>query len=1172
LTVALESDLHDRVGGPYKGLDHYREVDWRLFSGRERECAVIDTNLRARRLTVLYGASGVGKSSLLRAGVVHHLRELARRNVEEVGVPEYLPIIVSDWRDDPLETLLRALHIAVGEFAPGVLEPSEQLGDAIQALARPVESRLLVVLDQLEEYFLYHGDEPDEEGRLRRELPRAVVQPHLRASFLFSIREDALAKLDRFKRDVPRLFETILRLEPLDRENAQKAIVEPLARFEGAGPKAAEKGLVEKLLDQLAAGAPVSEQAGQGMVERDRRPGSRTRIDPSYLQLVLARLWEREEDPDLLRVETLDRLDGAEAIARRHLDEALDTLPSNDRDAAAEALRFLVTPLGSKIALAAPELAAFAGRDLAPVLERLAGGGVRILRTVPPPPGQDGPTRYEIFHDVLGPAVLDWRARYIHAREQDELEERTRQERERLERENQQAQVREREERRRAQKFGGLALGALAALGLALAAVGFAWHQKRAAEHERRLAESRALAAEARGLFGARLDDALLLALKARDRGETVEARSTLLSAVQRTSGLVRFLRFSEPLSALAAGPGGTFVVGFDSGTLVLLDRSGRRVGGWKGEQARVESVAFNPRRPLLAVGFDQTVEVLGLRRNARGHLSLVKLSRVPVVQETIRSVAFSPDGRWLAAGGRGGVTLFQLDRTGRLSAIQLAGSRVTVTALAFGGPEPRLLAAAPKRGLLVWNLLHLRSRFRVVDPKPAYALALRPGGGAVAAAARGRVWFGSGRAPLRPLRGVGGAPSALAFESGGTLLASGAGDGSVVLWDGARGRVVGPPLRGQGRRIFSVAFDPGGTVLAAASADSTLALWDTRVRLRFGSDARRMRGNLADVAAGRGGVLAFLTTGRTLVIRRVDAAGQGRVAAHGAEQIAASTDGRWLAVASDGGVAAAPVTAHLVLDPLRPQISAQAVSVGRDGLVAAAVRLDPDVRRWGAAGQVLATLEPPPSLRRSTTWSTAISADGRLVAAGYFVPRRSGAVVLWQLANDGSPSAVVLRRRRQPVTDLVFDRMATVLASGDSGGMIELWRVGKRGRPTRITGHSGEISSLAFTPDGRTLASGGDDGAVRLWDTEEGRSLGDPFRVSGSVGAISFSPDGRSLFVVHGRRDEQRLGAVHGALTIWDATLWQSRKNALTLMRRRFCAAVASEVAASSDSCSRHR
>ncbi len=82
---------------------------------------------------------------------------------------------------------------------------------------------MLVILDQFEEYFLYHENE-DGDGTFAVEFPRAVNRPDLRASFLISIREDALAKLDRFKGRIPNLFDNYLRIEHLDRAAARAAI------------------------------------------------------------------------------------------------------------------------------------------------------------------------------------------------------------------------------------------------------------------------------------------------------------------------------------------------------------------------------------------------------------------------------------------------------------------------------------------------------------------------------------------------------------------------------------------------------------------------------------------------------------------------------------------------------------------------------------------------------------------------------------------------------------------------------------------------------------------------------------------------------------------------------------------------------------------------------------
>ena len=67
------------VASPFKGLSPYTEEDAASFFGRDEEIEVVIANLEARRLTLVYGESGVGKSSLLRAGVVHRLRETARQ-------------------------------------------------------------------------------------------------------------------------------------------------------------------------------------------------------------------------------------------------------------------------------------------------------------------------------------------------------------------------------------------------------------------------------------------------------------------------------------------------------------------------------------------------------------------------------------------------------------------------------------------------------------------------------------------------------------------------------------------------------------------------------------------------------------------------------------------------------------------------------------------------------------------------------------------------------------------------------------------------------------------------------------------------------------------------------------------------------------------------------------
>jgi hypothetical protein len=160
-------------------------------------------------------------------------------------------------------------------------------------------------------------------------------------------------------------------------------------------------------------------ETGHGVTAESAESGTGS-IEAPYLQLVMTRLWEEERrtNSSSLRLATLQTLGGVKSIVETHLDQTMNLLSADDRDVAARVFHYLVTPSGTKIAHSAPDLAKYAGVDedeLPPVLARLATPEVRVLRLVPAPQ-IDGPGRYEIFHDVLCAAVLDWRARYIRGR------------------------------------------------------------------------------------------------------------------------------------------------------------------------------------------------------------------------------------------------------------------------------------------------------------------------------------------------------------------------------------------------------------------------------------------------------------------------------------------------------------------------------------------------------------------------------------------------------------------------------------------------------------------------------------------------------------------------------------------------------------------------------------
>src|SRR5438034_4404222 len=134
------------MDSPYRGLLPYSDSpeDVRLFFGRTTERRVLIDNLTTARLSVVYGESGVGKSSILYAGVAAPLR----------GDPESLVIVYNRWYGDPVAGLTEKIRAA----APGASEiPSDSLASALHALVKLTNRRVLIILDQFEEYFQYRG-------------------------------------------------------------------------------------------------------------------------------------------------------------------------------------------------------------------------------------------------------------------------------------------------------------------------------------------------------------------------------------------------------------------------------------------------------------------------------------------------------------------------------------------------------------------------------------------------------------------------------------------------------------------------------------------------------------------------------------------------------------------------------------------------------------------------------------------------------------------------------------------------------------------------------------------------------------------------------------------------------------------------------------------------------
>ena len=1120
LRLGLEQHLHwrdrlpwdDKVS-PFPGLQYFEAIHAPVFYGRDRAIELVQERLRhlagsGSALLLLLGASGCGKSSLVRAGVLPQLK----------ADPSRSWLLLEPFRPgrDPFQWLQRALDQAAGRPSPRTdtaSEASEGKGPTLSAAnvlqqleaLRVREGRqdatALLVVDQMEELLL--GPSQGEEAGRGLEPQRADQFLELlrdlrrtgggRLLILATLRSDFLAVLEQHPCGLVREADQLL-VSPMQPEDYGQVIDGPAERM---GLRL-QPGLKERLVNDTGTGdaLPLLAFTLKELWEcRQRRGGPQTSANGDA--------WDFTLDD----YEGLGGLAGSVQVAA---DKALASYSLSESDMSALRQAFVLHLVRVN------DEGQFSRRPArwqelpeasVPILQRFVEERLVVS-------GREEGT-LEVAHEALlrvWPLLVGWleEAREVLLGSQ-QLE----------------ADLSQWQQARPADKPETL----LSGLKLNKARVWLAEPSTLLRPDLRAYIEaSAARARRNRNLaigFGATVFTAITAAsLIANHQRQLAMVREQMvlvqasLESTKGVEGLIRAIAITRPSTAELK----TEVM-----DLLLRALQTSQETNMLNVKADAWSylVAYSPNGPRIIHHTANSLRVLDAMSFKPVESSLQRAEDFTShIGFGMGPVAYSSNGLRIVAVSRDSIKVWDV-MSGRTIGSLVLGHGREVKSVAFSPDGSRVVYGSDDKTLQVWDIL---SRKVIGSPfkghtSPVISVAWSNDGRRIASGSSDsvRVWDANNGKPIgSPLKGYDGTDWTIGFTPEGLRIVTGSYDGSLQLRDAESGEPMGSPLRGHTRLPFSVAFSPDGRSIVSGSRDS-VRVWDTQTGSPISTVLHGHTNPVGSVKFSKDGRL-IVSGSEDKTIRLWDAAsgkliGQPLKGHAGSVFSAAfSRDGRRIVSGSaDKTVRVWDATSGKPIgNPFKGHSNGVIrVAYSPDDKHIVSTSWDKTLRLWDAASGK--PIGRPFKGHTNGIFSAEFSPDGRRILSG----SGDNTLRVWDVASGGIVGAPINLTMdatsgtsfSEAIWSSAYRPDGQHFVSGSQDNTLRIWNA-KSSKQIRILhGHTGPVWSVAYSPDGRRIISGSEDSTVRVWNAETGKLIGSPLQGHTlDVYSVAYSPDGNRI------------------------------------------------------------